>query len=200
MKKKTLLFVLACCWLAGATAQSGDAKAYRNFPIIVSLQFHSLSMPFKDFKSNFSNMGIGLGTELSFNGRQNWVQQVNAVWYRNKTIGNGLFLYTQTAWRPKVVDHFYTEIKLGAGYLMSFRPVEAFQYQEGLWRPAGHKAKGLLALPIGISLGYDQYKPDTYFSPFVSYQFMLVNGYNQSIPLVPETLFQIGSRIHLQGK
>lgn len=200
MKKKTLLLIFTCCWALWASAQAGEAKTYRNFPIIVSLQFHSLSMPFKDFTSNFSNVGIGLGTELSFNGRQNWVQQVNAVWYRNKTIGNGLFFYTQTAWRPKVVDHFFTEIKVGAGYLMSFRPVEAFQYQEGQWRSAGQKSKGMLALPIGLSLGYDQYKPGAYFSPFVSYQFMLVSGYNQSIPLVPETLFQVGSRIHLTGK
>ena len=58
------------------------------------------------------------------------------------------------------------------------------------------KGKGLFAIPAGVSLGYNDYSEKTYVSPFTSYQFILLKGYNKSIPLVPETLVQFGSRIH----
>lgn len=198
MKKTFFGALLGCCLAFSLSAQSDISKNYRNFPIVLTLQFHSLTLPFKDLKSNFTNVGLGLGTELSFSGKQNWVQQVGALWYRNKTVGNGLLFYTQTAWRPSLSDNFYTELKIGAAYLLAFRPVDSFRYSNGEWTPAGRKGRGLLALPLGISLGYQQYSAETYLSPFVSYQFMLVKGYNKSIPLVPETLLQIGSRVHFK--
>jgi hypothetical protein len=43
---------------------------------------------------------------------------------------------------------------------------------------------------------YHRYEAQTYLSPFVSYQFLLVSGYNPSLPLVPETLIQVGTSLH----
>ena len=177
-------------------AQSDGQSGYRNFPIIVMVQFHNLSMPFKDLKSNFSNIGFGLGTELSYNGKSNWVQQISATWHHNKTVGNGILIYSQAAWRPTISNGVYNEVKAGAGYLYSFRPVTSYQQSNGSWESVGHKGKSMFTLPIGISLGYQSYSEKTYISPFISYQFLLISGYNQSIPLVPETLIQVGSRIH----
>jgi hypothetical protein len=172
-------------------------RSYRNFPIIVSIQFHSLNLPFKKLKSNFSNMGIGIGTEVSYNGGQSWVQQFNVCWYRNKNIGNGLSVNTQTVWRPTIADNVYSELKIGVGYHYCFRPVESFKPLNGEWLPVHTKGKGMLAIITGVSLGYSRYSSDTYVSPFVSYQWLLLKGYNKSVPVVPETLIQIGSRIHL---
>lgn len=198
MKKHFFWPLIACCVAVSLSAQNdGGIGSYRNFPIVVTLQFHSLSMPFKDIKSNFSNVGIGLGTELSLNGKHNWAQQISAVWYRNKAVGNGLLFYTQAAWRPTLFSDVFAEVKAGVGYLYTFRPVEAYRQVNGEWMPIGHIGKGLLAVPAGVSLGYDNYAPGTYFSPFASYQLLMTKGYNKSIPIVPETLFQVGSRIHL---
>ncbi|HNV28733.1 MAG TPA: hypothetical protein PKJ83_06345 [Cyclobacteriaceae bacterium] len=196
MKSKAFTTLLAIC-MAGSLLAQETQNAYRNFPIIVMVQFHNLSMPFKDMKSNFSNVGFGLGTELSYNGKSNWVQQVSATWHHNKTVGNGILLYSQAAWRPNIASGVYTELKAGAGYMYAFRPVESFEQKSGTWESVGHKGKGMLTIPLGISLGYQSYSSKTYISPFISYQFMLISGYNQSIPLVPETLIQVGSRIHL---
>lgn len=196
MKNVALLPLI--CWMLcfQATGQDKIDHSYRNFPVILSIQFHSLSLPFKNFSSNFSNVGIGLGTEVSFNGQQNWVQQFNFVWYRNKNIGNGLLLNTQTIWRPTIVDNFYSEVKAGVGYNYSFRPVESFKPTQEGWLPVGNKGKGMLALMTGVSAGYNNYSSATYASPFVSYQFMVLKNYNKSIPIVPETFIQLGSRIH----
>lgn len=196
MKLKIGTTLLALCLVGSLLAQTDTQKDYRNFPIIVMVQFHNLSMPFKDMKSNFSNIGLGFGTELSYNGKSNWVQQVSATWHHNKTVGNGIMLYSQAAWRPTISSGVYTELKAGAGYMYAFRPVESYKQDNGVWEATGNKGKGMFTLPVGISVGYQSYSDKTYVSPFISYQFLLISGYNQSIPLVPETLIQVGSRIH----
>ena len=143
-------------------------------------------------KSNFSNIGFGLGTELSYNGKSNWVQQFSATWHHNKTVGNGVLIYSQAAWRPTIASGVYTELKAGAGYMYAFRPVESYKQNNGVWEATGNKGKSMFTLPVGISLGYQSYSCKTYISPFISYQFLLISGYNQSIPLVPlsRTLFR----------
>lgn len=198
MNKKILTIALALLLVNSLKAQIEDTKAYRNFPIVVSLQFHSLTMPFRDLKTNFTNIGLSLGTELSLNGKHNWAQQFNTVWFHNRATGNGLMFYTQTAWRPTIVSPVFTEIKAGAGYLQAFRPVESYHQINGEWVSAGHKGKGMLTIPVGVTVGYHKHNTQTYISPFVSYQFLMVSNYNPSVPLVPETLLQVGSRIHLK--
>jgi hypothetical protein len=199
MNQKITGLVAACCLAFSLQAQSDSPYNYRNFPVVVTLQFHSLTLPFRDMKFNFSNVGFGLGTEVSLNGKHNWAQQLSAIWYRNKAVGNGLFFYTQTAWRPGEQPGVYGEIKAGAGYLVSFRPVQSYKPANGAWVSAGRKGKGMLTIPVGISGGYDPGSSQTYLSPFISYQFLLLSGYSKSIPIVPETLIQAGSRIHFKN-
>jgi hypothetical protein len=183
------------CSLGTTRAQTEPGSYYRNFPIIVTLQFHALSLPFRDLKANFQNVGIGVGTELSYNGKNNWVQQLSIAWWGNRAIGNGLLLYSQAIWRPGASPGLFAELKAGAGYLYSFRP-NAYEQIDGTWKPAGHKGKGMLAVPVGVSLGHDGYAKNSDISPFVTYQFMLVKGYNDSVPFVPQTLVQTGVRIN----
>jgi len=197
MKKVALLPMIFWILSFQAAGQDKVDRSYRNFPLIFSIQFHSLSLPFKHLGSNFSNVGFGIGTEVSYNGKQNWVQQFNFVWYRNKNIGNGILLNTETVWRPTIVDNFYGEVKGGVGYNYSFRPVESFRPAQGGWQSVGQKGKGMLALMTGVSAGYNNYSATTYVAPFISYQFIVLKDYNKSIPIVPETLIQVGSRIHL---
>ncbi len=196
MNRKIYLLLLASACTLPALSQANEPKAYTNFPLVITLQFHAFSLPFRDMKANFQNLGIGLGTEVSLNGKSNWVQQVNVVWYHNKAMGNGLLLYTQNAWRPDIATNTFAEVKGGVGYLHSFRPVESFHQINGKWISVGHKGKGMLALPVGVSLGYDSRSASSYISNFASYQFMLINGYNKTIPIVPETLVQLGTRVH----
>jgi hypothetical protein len=196
MKKGFLFVAISLTVSVFSLGQDKANRVYRNFPIIITIQFHSLALPLKDIKTNFSNVGIGVGTEVSFNGKQDWVQQFSIALNRNQNIGNGLLFSTQTVWRPAIVDHYYGEIKAGAGYSYCYRPVESYLPENGKWVSVGNKGKGMLALLGGVSAGYDNYSSSTYMSPFVSYQFMVLKGYNKSIPIVPETLLQVGSRIH----
>ncbi len=180
-------------------AQVHQPKQYRNFPLVVSMQFHSLTFPFKYVKSNFSNAGIGLGTEISLGSTHAWAQQFNFLWYRNKNAGNGIGFYTQSSWRPTIISPIYTEAKIGFGALYAFRPVKSFKQKNGQWVSAQHQGKWLPIIPIGISFGYNKFSRDTYIAPFVSYQLMLMVNYNKVLPVVPNTLIQIGSRIHFKN-
>jgi hypothetical protein len=65
MKKNFLLVGVCLAVFVRSDGQDKVNKSYRNFPVIITIQFHSLTLPFRDFKSNFSNVGFGVGTEVS---------------------------------------------------------------------------------------------------------------------------------------
>lgn len=197
MKKSVFLAGIFCMASFHSQGQLKTTRSYRNFPVIISVQFHSLTLPCRNLGSNLRNVGMGLGTEVSYTGRQNWVQQFNVFWYRNKAIGNGFSLNTQTVWRPTIVDNFFAEIKAGIGYNYSFRPVESFKPGGGGWTKVGHRGKAMIAILTGVSAGLSKYSSGIYASPFITYQFLVLKGYNKSIPIVPQTLIQVGSRMHL---
>jgi hypothetical protein len=199
MKQTLLAFFLFSCTALPIKAQDKLHTNYRNFPLVVSLQFHALSMPFKDLKTNFSNVGIGLGTEIALGSTHDWSQQFNLIYYRNKNAGNGIGFYTQSSWRPTIAWHIYTEAKIGFGAMYSFRPVESYKQINGEWTSVGHRGKWMPVLPVGISLGYNKFSKNTYVAPFISYQLMIMGNYNKVLPAVPNTFIQIGSRIHFKN-
>ncbi len=180
-----------------SVAQNNVQKTYRNFPIVMSVQFHSLSFPFKDLKTNFKNVGFGIGTEIALGSKHNWAQQFQLSWYSNKQAGNGFLVYTQSAWRPTIVSNFYTELKAGFGYTYNFRPVASYQQNNGEWSSVGQKGKWLFTVPLGFSLGYNKYSPNTYIAPFATYQLLFNANYAKSVPVITNSLFQVGTRIHL---
>jgi hypothetical protein len=190
----SVVLMISASGRAQVAAESGNQ--YRNFPITISVQFQNFALPFKDLGSNFTHVGIGLGSEVSLNGKQNWVQQLQAGYYFNNEAGNGFFAYTQTVYRPSIANHFYAEVKAGAGWHYVLHPVNAFVYENGNIRNvAGGKSQ--LIIPIGISLGYADYSEKSYWSPFISYQLTPALFYNQDLPLSFYSLFQVGTRIHL---
>ncbi|MFD1141926.1 hypothetical protein ACFQ4C_12435 [Larkinella insperata] len=191
-----LLYLLTS--LLPVTAQPGSSaeRPKRDWPLVVSLQFQSVSMPFRDLKSTFSNIGISLGTEVAYNRRGNLLQQVQVGFFRNANAGNGLFIHTQAAYRPRF-GPVYTEVKAGLGYQLAFHPNTTLRFRNGEWQPANQVGKGMLLVPVGVSLGYRGLKTRPTFEPFVSYQFFVLQGYNPDVPLLPNQLIQVGSRIHL---
>lgn len=194
-------FCVTVCWLlltlTHLNAQQKFPKNYRNFPLVVSVQFHSLSFPLKDLKSNFSNVGFGLGSEIALGSGHNWAQQFQAVWYRNRQAGDGVIVYTQFAWRPTIVSHIYTELKGGFGLTYNFRPVESFKEINGQWVSVGNKGKWLFTVPVGVSVGYNHFSQKTYIAPFMSYQVLVNTHYAKSVPIITNSLIQVGTRIHL---
>ena len=103
----------------------------RNFPIVISLQFNAFSLPFRNFKSHFNNLGIGLGTEVNYSKNGRWAQKVMATWYRNHATGNGILVQTQIAFRPSANTNVFSELALGGGYFYNFRPLTSYRQTVG---------------------------------------------------------------------
>jgi len=199
MKRTFLTFLILGCWTFTSLAQQSPGKTYRNFPVLITLHFSSLSMPFKNMGANFSNIGIGVGTEVGFNDRGTWGQQAHVVYYFNKKAGNSLMLYSQSFWRPEVTDQLFTELKIGAGYALFYKPSTSFRQEKGEWLQDGRKGTGMFSLPIGIGFGYQNKSLKSYLAPYTGYQFSLLKGYSHDIPLVPHSDIQIGTRIHFEN-
>jgi hypothetical protein len=199
MKHIVRWLFLMSIFVQTAVAQNNSGETYRNFPIVLSVQFHSLSFPFKDLKTNFKNAGLGIGTEIALGSKHNWVQQFQLSWYRNKQAGNGILIYTQSSWRPTIVSNIYTELKGGFGLTYNYRPVESYQQNNGEWKSVGNKGKWLFTVPVGVSLGYNKYSQHTYIAPFATYQVLVNANYAKSVPFVTNSLFQVGTRIHLSN-
>jgi len=188
---KTILLLLGLLLGFVQAGSSQENSMPQSSPLVITLQFHSLALPFRNMDTNFRNVGVGIGTELPIDG---WIQSVSAMWYRNRTVGNGLMLFTQAVWRPGIGSDGFGEIKGGIGYAYVQRPVESYRQVNGEWTSAGKKGKGMLAIPVGTSIGYSTLFNGTLVSPFVSYQFVVLSGYNKSIPVLPHTILEFGSR------
>lgn len=199
MKKKMGLFIVLVLVTHLLQAQKGTGRLYqyRNFPLVVGVQFHSISMPFKHLKDNFANVGFTLGTELALGSKHNWAQTFQIGWYHNKSAGNGFTAYTQSVYRPYLLGNSFAEVKAGIGWMHSAHPVNSLKFVNGSWVMQGKTGKGMLMLPIGVSLGYNAYSHGTYVAPFISYQVFLAGKYNRTIPVMLNTVIQAGTRIHL---
>ena len=197
MKQHVPWLLLFITFTQITSAQTKVDKTYRNFPLVFTVQFHALSYPLKDLKSNFKNVGFGIGTEIALGSGHAWAQQFQLSWYNNKNAGDGILLYTQSAWRPTLVSSIYAELKAGFGYSYSFRPTESYQQKDAVWSSAGHKGKGMFTVPVGISLGYNKFSKHTYIAPFATYQVLLSTSYNKDVPVITSSVFQLGARIHL---
>jgi hypothetical protein len=180
-----------------ARAQApADPAAYRNWPVVASLQFHSLSTPLSDWPTSFANPGLSLGTEFRYNRRATLLQSLPVGYYRNRYAGNGLYVAPQLVYRPQF-GAWYAELRAGVGALYTMQPGRSYELQDGSWQTHNHGGKLTLMLPVGVSVGYHGRQAAPRISPFVSYQVFVLHGYNPSIPVVPNRLLQVGVRAHL---
>ena len=84
-----------------------------DFPLVVSIQFNAFSFPFRNLKSHFPNVGLGIGTEFYYGKKDRWAQKVMAIWYRNQAVGNAVQFQSQIAYRPTAQSDLFTEIGIG---------------------------------------------------------------------------------------
>ena len=82
--------------------------------------------------------------------------------------------------------------------MLAMRAMKSFQRKGNDWVHVGRSGKSLLILPVGLGFGQNNFSDNTYFSPFVGYEFALLKGYNKSIPIMPQSSVQIGSRVHFE--
>lgn len=192
-----VLFMLAGLPLFLKAQSPQDAHAKMKFPIIASVHFQNLSVPFADIKSHFSHPGFSVGTEMSLNTRKTLFQQLHAGATLNRELGNHFFVQTQFTYRQGFLKTLYAEARAGLGWQRSYHPVEALRFEGGQWiSTAGGRSQ--VTMPFSLSFGYrgDKENPNT-VQPFVGYQLVPALFYNAVIPLNFYTMFHAGVRVQL---
>ena len=200
MKQNMLLFLLLLFFIGAGHAQSGinDGREYENFPLMLSIKFQNLALPFQDVKSNFKNIGIGIATEVSWGGSKNLVQQFNLMWVFNRGSGNILSFYSQAVYRPSLSGSLHGGIKGGVSYTFMFKPNPSYIFNGKEWIK-GPAARGMFGIPAGIHLSWQEPKTSTYSAPYMAYDPFLHTGYNRDVPVIPHTVLEIGNAIHFKS-
>lgn len=191
MQLKFVFLFLALGWFAFVKAQSGEPR----LALTAGVQFHSLGLPFKQVGENFKNLGLSVGTRFRWGNNGAWVQDLQLNWLANRKVGNSWNLYTQAAWQPKIFGALRFGPQLGLGYSWLEHPITSFEQENGNWVARGRSGKGVLSIPLGLSLRMAN--SSSAIQPFVSYQMLIYSGYNRSMPILPNTMLQIGSQIPL---
>ncbi len=191
----TLTFVLLLS-AKSFSVGTDSTRSFMKFPIIAGIQFQNFALPFGDMSSNFSHPGFFGGSEISYNQSNSLLQQGMIGFYRNREIGNGIFVNTQFCYRPKLAKELFGELKGGVGILRVFHPTQAYRYENGTWEEiSGGKTQ--LYLPFEFGFGYSFDTSIGKVSPFASYQIGLAFFYNLTLPYNFYTSFLFGCRINL---
>ncbi|WP_224488963.1 hypothetical protein [Robertkochia flava] len=193
MTLRSLLFfwVFIVAFSVSGQSDTSPSASFRNFPLMVSVKFQNLAMPFQDLKGNFMNIGVGLGTEVSWNKSEHWTQQFNIMYFFNRGSGNGFSVYSQMLWRPALYADVLGGIKGGIGYTWLFKPNPSMKNMDGQWSPAS-RTKGMLSVPFGVYLSWNELDAETYLSSYLAYDVFLHSGFNADVPVIPNTFFEAG--------
>ena len=180
-------------------AQTQEVKplSVRHLPLTVSLNFNAISTPFKKLTNNFRNVGIKIGTEVSWNKRGNLLQSLNIGYYRNKLNGDGIYVNSEFIYRPELYKGMRVEFKLGPGISEVFLPTVPWVSDgKGNWKKAANTTPLTFQLHASTGLYYQEFKiQDVKISPFVQYEMVGVLNYGNSIPVLPTSFIHVGSRV-----
>ena len=84
-----------------------------------------------------------------------------------------------------MAGRFFADLRLGAGVLKAFHPIDSYKQEKGAWVNKGTAGKTMLMIPAGISIGYNGYRSGTYIAPFICYEVVAAGNYNRIIPVLP---------------
>lgn len=187
MHLKFIFLLLAIALVTLIQAQ----EAMPRLSLTASVQFHSLGLPFQQMGGNFKNLGLNVGARFGWNDKGSLVQDLQLSWLSNRNVGNSWTLHTQLGWQPRLFNAVRFGPHLGLGYSWLQHPVTSFVQEDGEWVAQGQRGKGVLSVPVGLSLRLAK----GWVQPFVAYQMLLYSDYNQGVPILPNTMLQIGSQI-----
>jgi hypothetical protein len=193
---KNLLFLIPFIF-GTVRAQDPGPGPFENLPLVISLNFNAISTPFHKLQNNFRNIGIRIGTEIALNRKQNLLQSLNFCYYRNRQNGDGIFINSEFTFRPEIFKGANIEFKIGPGVAQLFFPSPTLVPDgSGGWKKQGMSSKTTFQVHTGFGVGYSGFKlGTTEVSPFLNYEIVGLAGYNRTIPVLPTSFIQTGTRL-----
>ena len=192
----TLFF---CVYITQAKAQKAISQKLIYSAKVI---FHGYSLPFKNVKDNFLNLGFGLGVDYPYNRNASLLQSFSVGVLRHKQHGNLYSVGTQFSYRPLLFKALEPGIALGISRTFSFsnRQNPFYSIENGSWQKSGSQHQGHWQIPVGLSLGYRLHAFNQFaVTPYVSYEAAALLRYNSAFPVLPSTSLAAGIRFaHLK--
>ncbi len=156
--KKYVLILLAVSSSYLLNAQDTTPIEYAKYPLKLSLGNHVVGFPLENLFSSF-NPHLSIGTERGINKNQKHHLFVAASlgFFRNKVIGNTLFLDLDLGYRFTHKRGLYVETSLGLGTLNQYHPRATYQQNttDGSYKKRNNKGFFASSIALKLGIGYD---------------------------------------------
>lgn len=200
---KRIVFSLAAIFFFNcAIAQIQESKTshlLNRLTFDVKLVLQGFSLPVSGIKAYWHSKGASLGVAYDWNHRGSLQQILTVGSLFSRYHGNTQFISTAFQFNPLHGKHIIAGISLGAGYMYTGTSKGGWlQESNGEWKNTSNKL-GLLYVPASVQVGVKTYENDKFIvTPTLSYQLNAVLNYSPPMPVLPQSLFAIGSKIKIK--
>lgn len=191
----TMIVLWGAMILAGSGCDAKPAAAQAGKPVTVAVGTQSLTVPWHTAPVTYRfNPALVVGTDTPLKSGESWrlLLGVNIGFFRNHWWMTGISLEPEIGIGRVLPGGFYTDVRLGAGYLHYFWRRPRLELQEGRYVPAADWGSPSLIVPVSATLAYRGNRADPLrVSPFVSARWG-VQGLFRSGVSVATHLFLLG--------
>jgi hypothetical protein len=193
----TFILLIAFFGLAKtACAQRTDQP----WQVDVAAGMHTIYAPVKDLKWRrpelLTTVGVGkpLGHKQAFN------VTLFLGYARNNYMGDALYLQLLGQYTPLIAGKIEPGIGLGFGYRLALYPSQPHAWDGSQWK-AGRPYKGVLQVPVQLSVGYRSIQLQSYeVRPYVAYQLQTLFNYNHDFSPLTVSAGLLGIKVQNSKK
>ncbi len=166
---------------------------------IAATNNHS-AFPFASFSRLFSgpwHPGFEVSTAITWRekNKHQWLQEGKAGYFYQQFIQHGVSLYTNLAYKHRILTSFSAKVGLGAGYFHSMPLQQRFSLQDnGNYEHLKSIGRGQAMIALNLTAGYRFNKTSRHpLEVFITYQQWLQTPYVPSyVPLLPYNSIMLG--------
>jgi opacity protein-like surface antigen len=196
MKNLLLLISLVLLALSDAQAQ----KSYKKYPLQLTTGNHAISMPFYRVLRKPYHPALSIGTQLTYKrGTHGQLfQAFNLGGFYNKYTATGLLAQTELGYRYYTKAGLFADAFLGIGYLHIFQTREVFkQKNDAEYEKAKDFGRPSATGSFSLGMGYDfSRQAKLPLALFARYQWLAQTPYGGGLPILPQSIISIGTRIY----
>ena len=161
----------------------------------VAAGLHAIYAPIKDLKWRrpelLTTVGVGkpLGAKQAFN------VSLFLGYARNNYHGDAVYLQLLGQYTPLIAGKIEPGVGIGFGYRLALYPSQPLAWNGNQWK-AGRPYKGVLQVPVQLSLGYRSIHLQSYeVRPYVAYQLQTLFKYNHDFSPLPVSAGLLGIKV-----
>lgn len=195
MKKIILSILLALGTIATSWLRGQSPASSWQFDLAAGT--HSIYAPIKNLKYDHTGLITQFGVyHQPGSGRQVFSMGIQVGLAKSKSLGDATSAQLIARFTPVIAKHIELGIGTGVGYRLAGYPRSSLTWDGNDWQK-GKKFKGLIQVPLQLSMGYRSVKfQNIRLSPYVACQVQGVFGYSPDLSFLPVTSYSFGLKIN----